>query len=448
MHTIQAIRDFIWSPPLIIFVVLVALYLTCRLRGLQFRYLGTALKSIVKRRDSKEAGDISHFQALMTALAATVGIGNMGGVATALMVGGVGALFWMIVIALLSMATSYTECFLAIRFREIDTRGEVEGGPMVYLGHALGWRWLGVIFAIAAIIATFASGNIVQVNAIADICGEWILVSRWWFGIGVAFLSGLVLIGGIHSIGRVAGYLVPIMALLYLGGGIAVLAVFYKSIPSALLLIFKSAFTGQAAVGGFLGSTFRQAVQYGVSRGLSSSEAGMGTSAIAAAAAKTDFPGRQALISMTGVFLSVCVICTLTALTLTVSGVLGDKNASGTLLNGVPLVAHAFQKAFPFGNFVVMIGAFLFGFSTIIGWAYYGERAIEYLLHERAIWFFRVVYILVLIPGAILDIDVVWAFNDLATALMLIPNLIGLLMLSNLVVRETKPFLALVRSGQ
>ncbi|MBS0622188.1 MAG: sodium:alanine symporter family protein [Verrucomicrobia bacterium] len=433
------IRDLIWGPWLIIFILGTGLYLTIRLRALQFRYLPYAVKVLLTRHDLNSAGDITAFQSLMTASAATIGIGSIAGVATALSVGGLGSLFWMVVAALIGMATTYCEAFLAVRFRHQDRRQEMAGGPMYYISrglNGLGWRSWALLFAFGGAIAALATGNMVQASSIADVMVSQFAFSRWQVGILLAALVGSVLFGGIKSIGRVASVLVPLMAFLYLSGGLVVIALHIEELPRAFGQILQAAFTGQAAIGGFAGSTVLLALRMGVSRGLLASEAGLGSSPIAAAAAKTDVAGRQAMIAMLGVFLAVCVVCLITGLVIATTQVLGTVD-----LNGVHLTAYAFSRGIPLGKWVVFIGAILFGYSTILGWAYYGEKCSEYLLGEKAIPWYRLLYTLVVFPGAILHLEVVWSLADIANALMAVPNLLSLLFLAPLVVRETSTFL-------
>ncbi len=432
---IETVRDYIWGPWMITFILGTGLYLTWRLRGIQFRYLGTALKSIFVRRDASAEGDISHFQALMTALAATIGIGNIAGVATALVTGGLGALFWMIVAAFIGMATIYGEAYLAILYRTRDKRGEMAGGPMYYIEKGLNLKWLAALFAIAGAVAALGIGNMVQSNSIVEVLAGHTPFDPWLLGIFLAVIVGLVLFGGIKNIGRVAGVLVPVMAILYLIGGLVIIAMRLYDLPEAIALIFGAAFSGQAAVGGFMGATVMMALRMGVSRGLFASEAGLGSSPIAAAAARTDVPGRQALINMTSAFLSVCVVCTITGLVIAITGVI----SSGA--NGVTLTVMAFDSVLPFGRYIVIIGAVLFGYSTILGWAYYGEKCAEYLFHEKFVPLYRAIFTVVVIPGAILELDLVWTIADIANALMAIPNLIALIGLAGILSTETRTFL-------
>lgn len=445
LNSLDILYGWVWGPPLLVLLVGIGLYLTLVLRGLQFRYLGYALKVALGFKGQNEGeGDISHFQSLMTALAATIGIGNIAGVATAMTVGGMGALFWMWMTAMIGMAIKYAEAILAIKYRSIDDRGEMCGGPMYFIERGLGWRWLAVCFALFGAIGAFGGGNMLQANSVADVMKSMFQVDPMTTGIVVAVLTGLTLLGGIKSIGRVAGVLVPFMALMYIGGAILILAVNYTRIPEALYTIVSTAFSGQAAFGGFMGSTMIIAIQVGVSRGLMTSEAGLGTASIAAAAAKTDHPGRQALVSMTGCFLATIIMCSATALVLGVTDVFGTAGPDGKLLNGASMTLAAFQSVFSWGGYIVTLGLILFAFTTLIGWAYYGEKCVEYLFGTRAVPLFRILFTLVIIPGAVLELDTVWKISDICNGLMAFPNLIGLCALSGVVVAETRSFLVVL----
>lgn len=441
MQWLGLIYSWVWGAPLLILLMGIGLYLTIALKGIQFRYLGYALKIVFGKKTKEGQGDISHFESLMTALAATIGIGNIAGVATAFTVGGLGALFWMWVTALLGMAIKYAEAILAVKYRTIDARGEMCGGPMYFIEAALGWKWLAYCFAIFGAIAAFGGGNMLQANSVAAVMSSMFHVDPWWSGITLAILTGLTLIWGIKSIGKVAGLLVPFMAIFYVGGASIILAMNYDRIPQALYDIVTSAFTGQAAFGGFLGSTMMLAMQVGISRGLMTSEAGLGTASIAAAAAKTDLPGRQALVSMTGSFIATIVLCSATGLVLAVTNVFGMTTPDGVLLNGAPMTVEAFHSSFPGGGYVVTIGLILFAFTTLLGWSYYGEKCIEYILGVKSVLFYRALFTLIIIPGAVLKLDIVWIISDICNGLMAFPNLIALCALSGVVIRETKEFL-------
>jgi alanine or glycine:cation symporter, AGCS family len=436
------IYSWIWGPPLLTLLMGIGLYLTVRLKGIQFSYLPYALKLVFGPQKNKDSqGDISHFESLMTALAATIGIGNIAGVATALTVGGLGALFWMWVTGLVGMAIKYAEAILAVKYRTTDSRGEMCGGPMYFIEYGLGWKWLSIAFAIFGAVGAFGGGNMLQANSVADVMKSVFHIEPWISGLAVALFTGLTIIGGIKSIGKVAGFLVPFMAVLYILGAGVILVQHFDRIPQALMTIVTTAFTGQAAFGGFLGSTLMLALQVGISRGLMTSEAGLGTASIAAAAAKTDLPGRQALVSMTGSFLATIIMCSATGLVLAVTNVFGKVGIDGKLLNGASLTVAAFQSSFSLGGYVVTIGLLLFAFTTVLGWSYYGEKCVEYLLGAKSVPYYRALFTLIIIPGAILELEVVWKISDICNGLMAFPNLIGLCALSGVVISETRAFL-------
>ncbi|HEY5657846.1 MAG TPA: sodium:alanine symporter family protein [Myxococcota bacterium] len=435
--------DFVWGPYLLIPLLLfTGLYLTLRLRGLQFRQLGPSLHlAFIVRRDKGADGDISHFQALMTALAATVGTGNIVGVATAIALGGPGAVFWMWMTGLLGMATKYAEALLSVRYRERDHRGEQCGGPMYYLAkgipnRAFG-RLLGGAFAFFAAVAAFGIGNMVQSNSVAhalhDSFGAPVALS----GVVLAVAAGLVILGGIRSIGRFTAAFVPVMIAVYTTGTIWALARFADRIPASLLLIFHDAFTGTAATGGFLGAGVAAAIRFGVARGIFSNESGLGSAGIAAAAAQTREPVRQALVSMTQTFIDTLVVCTLTALVILTTGA-WEGGA-----NGAALTQLAFSRGLPgeWGGWIVSLSLAMFAFSTILGWSYYGEKSLEYLLGERFVMPYRAVFVLAVFFGAVRSLDFVWSVSDVMNGLMALPNLIGLLLLSGVIVRETRDYL-------
>lgn len=437
---LDTLDRWVWGPPLLIMLVLVGGYLTWILRGLQFRYFWYSHKLAFTRADQNAEGDISQFQALMTALATTIGIGSITGVATAIATGGVGALFWMWVTALLGMATKYAESILAVKYRTVDEKGEMCGGPMYYLERGLNAKWLAILFALMGAIAAFGTGNMVQANSVSealyDLCG----FNPLWTALLLGVTVGLSLFGGIKTIARVSTYLVPAMAIFYLIGGGMILAIKCSAIPAALLTIVKSAFTGQAAVGGFLGSSMMLAIQMGVSRGVFSCDAGLGNSPIAAAAAKTDTPGRQALISMCSVFITTCIICTISGLVIAVTSVLGQTGPTGEPLNGSTMALKAFDTIFPGGGIIVTIAIIPFAYSTILGWAYYGEKCIAYLLGSRYITAYRILFTSMAVPGCLMSLKAVWAFSNIMNGLMAFPNLVGLFLLSGVVASETKLF--------
>lgn len=431
MTLLNWVGDLVWGPPMLILLVGTGIFLTFRLRGLQFTKLWYAHK-LIFTKDKKSAGDISHFQALTTALAATIGTGNIAGVATAIFLGGAGAVFWMWMTGLVGMATKYSEAILAVKYRVTDSRGEMCGGPMYYIEKGLGWKWLGVLFAFFGAAAAFGIGNMVQSNSVADAVKSTFSVSPAVTGIILALLTALVVLGGIKSIGRVTAYLVPFMAAIYVAGGLVVVLINAAEIPAAFAAIFSGAFGGKAAFGGAVGA----AIRYGVARGVFSNEAGLGSAPIAAAAARTDYPGRQALVSMTQTFIDTIIVCTITAMAILTSGVL----TSGA--TGAALTTAAFNAGLPgTGGIIVAVGIILFAYSTILGWCYYGEKCMEYLISEKAVIYYRVVFVLFVFVGAVAKLDFVWTFSDVMNGLMAVPNLIGLLLLSGVVVAETRHFL-------
>ncbi len=376
----------------------------------------------------------------MTALAGTIGIGSITGVATAIAIGGIGALFWMWVSAVMGMAVKYAEGILGIKYREIDKNNQMCGGPMYYLEKGLGSKKLGITFAIIGAFAAFGTGNVVQVNSIVSAFTSISSISSLSLGIIITIITGICLLGGIKSIGKISGLLVPVMGVFYIIGGMIIILLKIELVPEVIFKIFSSAFYSKAAVGGVVGSTIMVAIQTGVSRGIFSSEAGLGTGPITAAAAKTDVPARQALVSMSGVFITSFIICTITGLVIGVSGVIGEIGADGKILNGSALAVLAFKKSLPGGSIFLVISIVLFGFSTILGWAYCGEKCIEYLFGLKSVLFYRVIFISLIIPGAVLSLQTVWSFADVMNGLMTAPNLIGIFLLAKVVQKETKEF--------
>ncbi|MBS0606735.1 MAG: sodium:alanine symporter family protein [Parachlamydiales bacterium] len=441
---LNLIDEWMWGHFLVILLVGIGLFFTIRFRGMQFRYLGYSLKLAFTRQDEGAQGDISQFQALMTALAATIGIGSIAGVATAIVAGGFGAVFWMWIIALIGMVTKFIEAILAVKYRVVDEKGQMSGGPMYYIANGLGWKWLGALFAVFCSLSAFAGGNLIQANSITAAVSAVTPFSPVWIGLTLSVVTGVVLLGGIKSIGKISSYLVPIMALTYVVGGLMIIILRIDQVPAGLMAIVKTAFTGQAAFGGFLGASVMAAVQMGVARGVSSNEAGLGSAPIAAAAAKTDVPGRQALISMSGVFLSSLVVCSITALVISVTGVLGKVGADGKVLNGALLVMEAFRTVIPGGDLLVTICLILFGYTTIIGWAYYGERCMEFLAGEKVLLGYRVVFCAFAFLGAVMSFDLVWPIADIMNGLMSIPNLIGIIGLTGIISVETRAFFDLL----
>lgn len=442
---LNQLDKWMWSYLLFFLLIGVGLFFTIRLKGMQFRYLGYSLKLAFTRSDEDAEGDISQFQALMTALAATIGIASIAGVATAIVAGGFGSIFWMWMIALVGMATKFVEAILAVKYREVDGKGRMCGGPMYYLANGLKLKWLGIVFSICCLLATLGGGNLIQAHSIAVACTELTSCAVVWPGIIMAILTAFVLFGGIKNIAKISSLLVPIMAFLYIVSGLFILCVHYDRIWDGFFTIVQTAFTGQAAVGGFLGSSVMMAIQLGAARGISSNEAGMGSAPIAAAAAKTDVPGRQALISMSGVFFSSFIVCTITALVIFVTNVLGTVGANGEVLNGVSLVIHAFRSVIPGGEFIVIIGVILFGYTTIIGWAYYGEKSMEFLCGESLKKSYRFFFCFCVFLGSTMSLEIVWPLADIMNGLMTLPNLIGLIGLSSIACKESQQFFQLLK---
>jgi len=432
------ISAFVWGLPLIILLVGTGLWLTLNLRGLQFTKLWHALYlALIKRKeDTDEPGDITHFQALMTALSATVGTGNIAGVAIAIAAGGPGALFWMWITGLVGMATKYSEAVLAVKFREKDEYGTMSGGPMYYISKGLGWKWLGVLFAFFAAIAAFGIGNMVQSNSVADALESSFNIPFWLTGVVLTIATAVVIIGGIKSIGKVTGVLVPVMIVFYMSAALIIILMHIDLIPQVFVMIFNQAFTPTAGIGGFLGATVMLTIRQGVSRGVFSNESGLGSSPIAAAAAQTKHPVSQALVSMTQTFIDTIVVCTMTGLVLIVSG----EWSSGK--TGAELTTIAFTTGIGtrVGEYIVSIGLALFAYSTILGWSYYGEKSIEYLLGEVAVKPYRYVFTVFVLIGAVVQLEIVWSVADIFNGLMAFPNLIGLLALTPVIVSETRKF--------
>ncbi|WP_241557968.1 alanine/glycine:cation symporter family protein [Falsirhodobacter deserti] len=424
------------------------IYLTGRLGFIQFLRLGPALRlGLIRRKDEGAEGDISQFQALTTAMAATVGTGNIVGVATAIAVGGPGALFWMWITALLGMASKYSEAFLGVRFRTTDAAGEKSGGPQYYLERGIpnGFgKLLALAFSIFAVCACFGIGNMTQGNSIASNLERSLALPTWATGLVLAAMTLLVLVGGIKSIGKVTARLVPLMILFYVAAALYILLVNITDVPGAIGQVFSSAFTGSSAVGGFLGSTIMIAVQYGVARGIFSNESGMGSAAIAAASAQTTHPVRQGLVSMTQTFIDTIIVVTCTGLVIITTGVWQQTDtATGEQISAAIMTGEAFTHGLPgdWGHWVVTLGLVLFAYSTILGWAYYGERNVERLIGRGGVMPFRVLFSIVVFFGCTFQLGVVWNFSDVMNGLMAIPNLIGLLIMSGLIARETRHYL-------
>ncbi len=434
----SAMNGFVWGPVMLVLLVGTGAYLTFRLGFIQFLQLPRALKLVFSRsKKSQGEGDISPFQALTTALAATIGTGNIAGVATAIFLGGPGAIFWMWVCALFGMATKYAEAVLAVIYRHHLPDGSMQGGPMRYIAEGLGLKWLGWLFALFGSIAAFGIGSMVQSNSVAVALKETWGFSPVATGVVLAFLTGIVIIGGIKRIGKVTEKLVPIMGVLYVLGALVILVVNAEKVPAAFALIMHHAFNPAAASGGFAGAAVSAAVRFGVARGVFSNEAGLGSAPIAHAAARTNSPVRQGLIAMTGVFFDTIVVCSMTALVILSTGAWtsGETSSAMTYL--------AFQQGLPGpGGLIVTIGIAVFAYSTMIGWAYYGEECIEYLFGLNARTPYRYLFCLLVAVGAFQKVSFVWDFSDTMNGAMAIPNLIGLLGLSGVVAKATRKALS------
>jgi AGCS family alanine or glycine:cation symporter len=436
-HFLNATSGVIWGPLMLTLLVGVGIYLTVGLRAITWRRLLFGLRLLWRSRTSPQddKGDITPFQALMTALSATVGSGNIAGVATAIYLGGPGAVFWMWVTALFGMASKYGEAVLAVHFREVDELGNHVGGPMYYIQNGLGsrWRWLAVLFSLFGSLAAFGIGNTVQANTVATAVESSLHLPVWISGLVMAVFTGAVIIGGVRRLGAVAATLVPFMAISYFAGALIIILLNVEKVPTALMTIIHHAFTGTAAAGGFAGATVLMAIHFGVARGLFSNEAGMGSAPIAHAAAKTKDPVHQGLIAMLGTFIDTLVICTMTALVIIVTG----SWTSGQ--TGVALTSEAFNTGLAqCGGIVVTLALILFAFTTLLGWSYYGERCAEYLFGVRAIYPFRILWVIAIPIGAMGNLGMVWTIADILNGLMAIPNLIALLALSPIIFHLTR----------
>ncbi|WP_333804752.1 alanine/glycine:cation symporter family protein [Sulfurospirillum sp.] len=431
---VATLSGIVWGAPMLVLLVGTGLYLTIILRGMQFWALPHAMKLIFHKEHDGE-GEISHFAALMTALAATVGIGNIVGVATAIALGGPGAVFWMWMTGLVGMATKYSEAVLAVKYRQRGHHHGFKGGPMYYLTYGLKMPKLGMAFAIFTAIAAFGIGNMTQANAVAQILYTEMAIPTWITGVVLLTLTAVVILGGIKSIGNFTSFLVPFMILVYVSVSLVILAMNIDKLGDAFSLIFYHAFNPIAAGGGFVGATMAAAIRYGVARGVFSNESGLGSAPIAAAAAKTNDPVRQALVSMTQTFIDTLVVCTMTALIILISP-FWQQGVSPSAIT-----MQSFQLYLgSFGGIVVIISTVLFAYSTILGWSYYGEKAFEYIFGERFIRLYRVLFIAGVMVGSMLKLEFVWNFSDLTNGLMAIPNLIALLLLSKVISSESKRY--------
>lgn len=435
---LNKIDSFLWGVPLIILLMGTGIYLTVRLGLLQVFKLPLALKLIFKA-ENKGKGDVSSFKSLCVALAATVGTGNIVGVATAVKMGGPGALFWMWIAAFFGMATKYAEGLLAIKYRSVDKNRNISGGPMYYIRKGMGEKYkpLATFFALATMLVAFLGiGTFPQVNAIIDSVNISFGISKLTTNVILTIIVGSIIFGGLKNIAKVTSKLIPFMAIFYIIISLIVICTNFHAIPDAIRLIIKDAFTGSAAVGGFAGSTIMMAMQNGVARGIFSNEAGLGSAPIAAAAAKTNQPAEQGLISMTGTFIDTIIVCSMTGLVLVLTGVWSGE------YSGAAMTSAAFVQCFGnVGNIFLTVSLVLFAFTTILGWNYYGERACVYLFGIKGITPYRVIFITMVAMGVFLKLDVIWILADIVNGLMAFPNLIALIALSGVVVQETKLYL-------
>ncbi|PTA51457.1 sodium:alanine symporter family protein [Shewanella morhuae] len=445
---VSLVNGFVWGTPMLVMILGVGLFLSLGLRLMPILKLGTGFKLLwsgrIPDKDKTVKGDVSPFNALMTSLSATIGTGNIAGVATAIFVGGPGALFWMWCTALVGMATKYSEAVLAVKYREVDAHGNHVGGPMYYIKNGLGkkWAWLGTLFAIFGSLAGFGIGNTVQANSVAAALSSNFGVPAWVSGALMMLLVGAVLMGGIKRIAEVAGKLVPFMTIFYITAGLGVLIVHIQDVPAAFSLIIHSAFNPVAAQGGFAGAAVWAAIRFGVARGVFSNEAGLGSAPIAHAAAQTNNPVAQGLVAMLGTFIDTIVVCSITGLAIVVSG----SWTSGE--NGAALTSYAFAHALPMGNYIVAIALSIFAFTTIIGWSFYSEKCVQYLFGIKAVKPFRLLWTIAVPLGAVSSLDFVWLLADTLNAMMAIPNLIALALLSPVVFGLTREYFIKKRADE
>lgn len=452
-NIINSIRDFVWGPVMLVFLVGTGIFLTIRLNFLPWRNLGSSLKRLFSkesRHTDNGKGDISPFSALMTALAATVGTGNIVGVATAMVMGGPGALVWMWISAAFGISTKYAECTLALKYRSVNEKGEMCGGPMYTLKNGLKNKKLGAVlaffFALFTVIASFGIGNAAQANSIADAVNSTLYIPKWVVGVILVILTALIVIGGIKSISKVSTVLVPAMAAFYITAGLVVVAINYKNLPAGIANIFSMAFGAKAVAGGLVGTitaSVMSSMRYGIARGVFSNEAGLGSAAISAASATSDHHVKQGYINMCGTFIDTIVVCTITGLAIASSGALGTVDPStGKMYEGAALTIAAFESALgKTGGILVTVGIILFAFSTILGWEYNGEKALEFMFKKPVYcYIYRVVFSILTFVGATASLDIVWTFSDIANGLMAIPNLISLIALSGVLAKETKDY--------
>jgi AGCS family alanine or glycine:cation symporter len=433
---LNTLSSFIWGPFTLVLLLGVGIYLNLGLKLMPWRQLIHAFKLLLRGRKSEGDGEIPPFQALMTAMSATVGTGNIAGVAAAIFIGGPGAIFWMWITALFGMATKYAEAVLAVKYRETDDLGRYVGGPMYYIKNGLGknWHWLGFLFALFGTVAAFGIGNMVQSNSVADALSSNFGVNTTTTGLVIAGLAALVILGGIKRIGTVASKLVPIMAILYIAGSLIIILSNISEVPAALGVIVDSAFNGHAAVGGFTGATIMMAIQFGIARGVFSNEAGLGSAPIAHAAAQTNNPVHQGMIGMLGTFIDTIIICTMTALVIIISGAWTSGET------GASLSSMAYASSIPFGEYIISLGLVVFAFTTILGWSYYGERCAEFIFGTKIILPYRLLWIVAVFVGASQKVNLIWILADVMNGFMAIPNLIALGLLSPIVFKITKEY--------
>lgn len=445
---ISQVNAFVWGPPMLGMLGVTGVLLTTGMVFMPWRKVGYAFRQLFSDQHHSEQGDVKPFNALMTAMSATVGTGNIAGVATAIALGGPGAVFYMWVIALFGMATKYAEAVCAVTYREVDSEGRYVGGPMYYLRNGVGefapemGKSLGVLFAIFGAVAAFGIGNAVQVNSMAALLDDSFSIPTWATGVTVAVLVGFVVFGGIKRIGEVAGKLVPAMIVLYVGASLLILAMNFAEIPHAFAIIFQYAFEPIAAAGGFAGAAVAAAIRYGVARGVFSNEAGLGSAAIAHAAAKTNNPVQQGMIAMLGTFIDTLIVCTMTALVIITSGAWMATGADGAGLTGAVLTSEAFNSSIAGGSYIVTIALAVFAFTTILGWSYYGERCWQYLFNEKTLIVYRMIFVAAIVYFAGAKVEFVWNLSDTFNGLMAVPNLIGLLLLAPMVFKVTREYFA------
>ncbi|MBW2941535.1 alanine/glycine:cation symporter family protein [Zhongshania aquimaris] len=441
---VNTINGIVWGPLMLVLILGTGAYLMLGLRLMPLLNIGTAFRLMMKgRKSGNDEGEISPFQALMTSLSATIGTGNIAGVATAIALGGPGALFWMWCTALVGMATKYAEAVCAVHYREQDAEGNFSGGPMYYIKNGLSpkWRWLGACFALFGAMAGFGIGNTVQANSVADAMQGAFGVPVWLSALVMFVGVASVILGGVKRVANVAGFLVPFMAVTYLLLGIAILLMNLSALPAVISLVLDSAFNGTAAVGGFAGAGVAAAIRFGVARGIFSNEAGLGSAPIAHAAAKTNSPVRQGMIAMLGTFIDTILVCSVTGFVILLSG------AWQTGESGAALSTVAFESLIPGGHYIVALGLAIFAFTTMLGWSYYSERCVVYFFGPRGVMPFRVAWVLAIPLGAMANLGFIWLLADTLNALMAIPNLIALILLSPVVFKLTKSELALVKSS-